>query len=112
MSRLRLPTSGQGRQFTRAVMTQAHTGDQPWHHERAFLGGSYFGGEQVVKVANQAYQSYINANALFACKMFPSEGGGGRTGREAAGEWGKGRLLDLTGAPPACFRRCLTRDTL
>jgi sphinganine-1-phosphate aldolase len=53
-------------------MAQAHEADQPWHDERAFLGGSYFGGEQVVAIANEAYQTYINYNALFARKMFPS----------------------------------------
>ena len=53
-------------------MSEAKLGDQPWHHERAFLGGSYFGGEHVVTIANQAYQNYINGNALFARKMFPS----------------------------------------
>ena len=54
------------------MMTEAHRDDQPWHHERAFLGGSYFGGEHVVAIANEAYQTYINYNALFARKMFPS----------------------------------------
>ena len=72
MSRRDLPTSGTGWQETRALMDEAQLDDQPWHHEKAFLGGSYFGGEQVVAIANEAYQKYINFNALFARKMFPS----------------------------------------
>ena len=72
MSRLKLPLAGQGWQYTQAVMNETKENDQPWHHERAFLGGSYFGGEHVVTVANEAYQSHINQNALFARKMFPS----------------------------------------
>ena len=72
MSRTTLPKDGQGWQFTSAQMTEAKQADQPWHHQRAFLGGSYFGGEHVVAIANEAYQSYINGNALFARKMFPS----------------------------------------
>ena len=72
MTRCNLPSNGQGWQLTSAVMSEAQQDDQPWHHERTFLGGSYFGGEEVVKIANEAYQRYINANALFARKMFPS----------------------------------------
>lgn len=72
MNRRNLHVAGTGWQETRAVMAEAHREDQPWHHERAFLGGSYFGGEHVVAIANEAYQTYINHNALFARKMFPS----------------------------------------
>ena len=72
MSRRKFPVTGQGWQYTRAVMNEAKENDQPWHHKRAFLGGSYFGGEHEVTVANEAYQNHVNQNALFARKMFPS----------------------------------------
>ena len=53
-------------------MEAAQKDDQPWHSERMFIGGSYFGGDDVVEVANEAYQMYINYNALYAAKIFPS----------------------------------------
>ena len=53
-------------------MEAAQKDDQPWHSERMFIGGSYFGGDDVVEVANEAYQMYINYNALYATKIFPS----------------------------------------
>ena len=56
----------------RAEMESAHEEDKPWYAPRQFKGGSYFGGEDVVKVANEAYQMYINHNALFAPDLFPS----------------------------------------
>ena len=56
----------------RAEMDSAHEEDKPWYAPRQFKGGSYFGGEDVVKVANEAYQMYINHNALFAPDLFPS----------------------------------------
>ena len=53
-------------------MEAAQKDDLPWHSERMFIGGSYFGGDDVVEVANEAYQMYINYNALYATKIFPS----------------------------------------
>ena len=55
-----------------AEMESAHKDDKPWYAPRQFKGGSYFGGEDVVQVANDAYQMYINHNALFAPDLFPS----------------------------------------
>ena len=55
-----------------AEMASAHQHDKPWYAPRQFKGGSYFGGEDVVQVANDAYQMYINHNALFAPDLFPS----------------------------------------
>ncbi len=55
-----------------AEMASAHQEDKPWYAPRQFKGGSYFGGEDVVQVANDAYQMYINHNALFAPDLFPS----------------------------------------
>ena len=55
-----------------AEMASAHEEDKPWYAPRQFKGGSYFGGEDVVQVANDAYRMYINHNALFAPDLFPS----------------------------------------
>ena len=55
-----------------AEMASAHAEDKPWYAPRQFKGGSYFGGEDVVQVANDAYRMYINHNALFAPDLFPS----------------------------------------
>ena len=56
----------------RSEMASFHEEDKPWYSPRQFKGGSYFGGEDVVQVANEAYQMYINHNALFAPDLFPS----------------------------------------
>ena len=53
-------------------MEAAQKDDSSWYSGRMFIGGSYFGGEDVVEVANEAYQMYINYNALYATKIFPS----------------------------------------
>jgi len=37
-----------------------------------FKGGSYFGRQDVVEVANAAYAKYINFNALYGGTIFPS----------------------------------------
>ena len=37
-----------------------------------FIGGSYFGGEDVLELSNNASRLYQNHNALYAGKMFPS----------------------------------------
>ena len=67
-----LPPHGRNWEKVKAEMKAAQKGDSPWYSERMFLGGSYFGGEDVVEVANEAYQMYINYNALYATKIFPS----------------------------------------
>ena len=72
MSRHKLPVSGKGWPNIRAQMDEAHQADRPWHHERTFLGGSYYGGEEVLEIANESFGVYLNHNALFAAKMYPS----------------------------------------
>ena len=68
----KFPPSSRPWPDVRAEMDSAHEEDKPWYAPRQFKGGSYFGGEDVVKVANEAYQMYINHNALFAPDLFPS----------------------------------------
>ena len=67
-----LPPHGRSWEKVKAEMESAQKDDSPWYSERMFIGGSYFGGEDVLKVANEAYQMYINYNALYATKIFPS----------------------------------------
>lgn len=67
-----LPPHGRNWEKVKAEMKSAQKDDSPWYSERMFIGGSYFGGEEVVKVANEAYQIYINYNGLYATKVFPS----------------------------------------
>ena len=72
MSNNQLPPHGRNWEKVKAQMEAAQKDDFPWHSERMFIGGSYFGGEEVVEVANEAYQMYINYNGLYATKIFPS----------------------------------------
>ena len=72
MSNNPLPPHGRNWEKVKAEMEVAQEEDSPWYNERMFIGGSYFGGADVVKVANEAYQMYINYNALYATKIFPS----------------------------------------
>ena len=67
-----LPPHGRKWEKVKAEMEAAQKDDSPWYSGRMFIGGSYFGGEDVVEVANEAYQMYINCNALYATKIFPS----------------------------------------
>ena len=67
-----LPLHGRSWEAIKAEMEAAQKDDLPWYSERMFIGGSYFGGGDVLKVANEAYQMYINYNALYATKVFPN----------------------------------------
>ena len=72
MSANELPREGRPWTDIQDSMCQARESDRPWHDERMFIGGSYFGGDDVVAVANAAYNEYINYNALYAGRLFPS----------------------------------------
>ena len=72
MSNNQLPPHGHNWEEVKTEMEHAQKDDSPWYSERMFIGGSYFGGEDVVKIANEAYQMYINYNGLYATKVFPS----------------------------------------
>lgn len=72
MSNNHLPPHGRNWEKVKAEMEASQKTDSPWYSERMFIGGSYFGGEDVLRVANEAYQMYINYNALYATKIFPN----------------------------------------
>ena len=72
MTNRRFPIHGRSWDEVRAAMEEARRDDLPWYNQRMFKGGSYYGGADVVDVANDAYRMYINYNALFANTMFPS----------------------------------------
>ena len=68
----RFPVRGRSWEAVKVEMQEARRGDLPWYSERMFLGGSYYASPDVVAVANEAYNLYINFNELFAKTMFPS----------------------------------------
>lgn len=68
----RFPVRGRSWEAVKEEMQEARRGDLPWYSERMFLGGSYYASPDVVAVANEAYNLYINFNELFAKSMFPS----------------------------------------
>ena len=45
--------------------------DTPWHAKKMFIGGSYFGGDEIVSASNKAAGMYQNHNALYAGRVFP-----------------------------------------
>jgi glutamate/tyrosine decarboxylase-like PLP-dependent enzyme len=72
-------------------MLAARANDLPWRAPRIFKP-AYFAGEDLVEVANAAYQMYVSDNALYGNSAFPSIG---RYEREVVG-----MLLELMDAPP------------
>ena len=69
---LSLPSAGSDWESVAAAMDAASAEDSDWHGPRMFKGGSYFGRQDVVEVANTAYAKYINYNALYGGTIFPS----------------------------------------
>ena len=45
--------------------------DTPWHAKKMFIGGSYFGGDEIVSASNKAAGIYQNHNVLYAGRVFP-----------------------------------------
>ena len=45
--------------------------DTPWHAKKMFIGGSYFGGDEILNASNMAAGVYQNHNALYAGRIFP-----------------------------------------
>ena len=45
--------------------------DTPWHAKKMFIGGSYFGGDEILNASNMAAGVYQNHNALYAGRVFP-----------------------------------------
>ena len=72
MNTVSLPESGRSWEDIRGDIGEAREDDRAWHDSRTFIGGSYFGGDEVVEVANAAYREYINYNALYAARVYPS----------------------------------------
>ena len=103
MSKNMLPPNGRSWDEVRAQMEAAQKDDRPWYNGRMFIGGSYFGGEDVVEVANEAYQMYINYNTLYATKVFPSLV---RYETELVGT-----LLEMMNAPPGASGSITTGGT-
>jgi len=65
------PNSGQAvDEVIRKLHSYVET-DTPWHAKKMFIGGSYFGGEEILYASNMAAGVYQNHNALYAGRVFP-----------------------------------------
>ena len=72
MKRTELPAEGLAPDKVVHAMGEIRADDAPWYGPRRFIGGSYYGGEEVQQVADRASQDYQHYNALYAGKVFPS----------------------------------------
>ena len=73
MTNYKFPARGRSWQEVKAAMEEARKDDHPWHAANLFKP-TYFAGDDIVDVANQAYQMYIAYNALYGTTSFPSLG--------------------------------------
>ncbi len=73
MSEHAFPARGQAWDQVRAAMEEARRTDLPWHGSRLFKP-AYFAGDDLVEVANAAYNMYISDNALYGHTSYPSLG--------------------------------------
>ena len=71
MQNSKFPRQGRTWEEIRAEMLEARGEDLPWVAQRSFKP-AYYAGDEVVEIANQAYQMYITDNALYAHSAFPS----------------------------------------
>ena len=72
MSTNQFPLSGTPEHLVLAQLQEFRNSDAGWYGPKMFIGGSYFGGENVLGLSNHASRLYQNYNALYAGKMFPS----------------------------------------
>jgi glutamate/tyrosine decarboxylase-like PLP-dependent enzyme len=68
----RFPAEGSPRESILAQLVNQRDADPTWYGPRLFIGGSYYGGDDVLRVANDASRLYQNHNALYAAKRFPA----------------------------------------
>jgi sphinganine-1-phosphate aldolase len=73
MTDRRFPVRGRPWDEVRREMETARRDDLPWHHPRIFKP-TYFAGDDLVRVANAAYEMYISDNALYGGTSYPSLG--------------------------------------
>ncbi len=64
MKRTELPAEGLAPDKVVHAMGEIRADDAPWYGPRRFIGGSYYGGEEVQQVADRASQDYQHYNAL------------------------------------------------
>jgi glutamate/tyrosine decarboxylase-like PLP-dependent enzyme len=65
------PDSGQTIDEVLSQLRSYAEKDTPWHAKKMFIGGSYFGGDDIVDASNQAAGVYQNHNVLYAGRIFP-----------------------------------------
>ncbi|MFO0996015.1 MAG: aspartate aminotransferase family protein [Alphaproteobacteria bacterium] len=67
------PQSGRSWDEVKVQMETLRRDDLPWHHARIFKP-AYYAGDDLVRVANAAYDMYISDNALYGGTSYPSIG--------------------------------------
>ncbi len=71
MSNRIFPALGRSWEEVKSSMEEARQDDLPWHGDRLFKP-AYFAGDDVLDVANQAFQMYVAENALYGGTSYPS----------------------------------------
>lgn len=71
MRNTRFPESGRSWAEIRDEMLRERDGDLEWATRKSFKP-AYYAGDELVAIANEAYQLYITDNALYAHSAFPS----------------------------------------
>ena len=102
MTHQRLPARGCSWSQVQAQMAEARKDDLPWYGPRYFKP-TYFMGDDIVEVADKAYQMYISHNLLYGTSSFPSLG---RYETEVVG-----MLLDILNAPAGAGGNLTTGGT-
>ena len=71
MQNSKFPRQGRAWDDVREEMLRSRGEDLPWVAGRSFKP-AYYAGDEVVEIANKAYQLYITDNALYSHSAFPS----------------------------------------
>jgi glutamate/tyrosine decarboxylase-like PLP-dependent enzyme len=71
MKNTRFPSLSRSRKDIESEMRAAHLEDMPWRNARNFKP-AYYAGDDVLAVANGAFNMYLAENALFARTAYPS----------------------------------------
>lgn len=73
MTESRLPKTGRNWTEVKVAMEEARGSDLPWYDRKVFKP-AYFTGDDVVEVADRAYEMYMSDNLLYSRTSFPSLG--------------------------------------
>lgn len=73
MTEPKFPAAGRSWEEVKAAMEEARVDDLPWYDGRIFKP-TYFTGDDVVEVADKAYEMYMSNNLMYGHTSFPSLG--------------------------------------